>query len=172
MANKDLEGIVNSETSKNNGVSTKQYSMWKLAGHALGAVSTISSAYLLEQVLGYGKAATSAISEIVDYAVDNAGFNLARYSSEGKKKIYQGMAGIGKYIAHSVGYAVRHIPGSLLGMGAAALATYGLSTIYNVPVYIASIAPRAFEIITETLSSIFFTRKYRGHLSQISPHPA
>ncbi len=172
MAKKNLESIVNSETSQSSGISTKKYLGWKLAGHGLGAVFSIGGAYLLEQILGYGRAVTSAVSQVKDYIGDQVGFNAARYYSERKKRIYQGLAGIGRYISHSVGYALRHTPGALLGMGIAGIATYGISTLFQLPVYLAIAVPRAAEIATEIAASTFFTKQYRQRLAQLSPQPA
>ena len=167
---KNLESIVN-EHNLNTQPSTKKYLGWKLIGHGIGAAASLSTAYGLEQILGYGKAITSAATEVTDYTFDQVGFNTARYFSERKKPRYHGFGGISRYISDSVGYAVRHIPGALLGIGVAGLTTYGLSTLFQVPVYVAAIVPRAFEITTEILSSVFFTKRYRQKLAQPSIQP-
>ena len=167
---KNLENIVN-EHNPDRQASTKKYLGWKLAGHGIGALASISAAYGLEQVLGYGRALTSAATEVVDHTFDQIGFNSARYVSERKNPKYKGLAGAAKYIGDSAGYAIRHIPGAILGTGAAALASYGLAAIFQLPVYLAAIAPRAFEITTEILSSLFFTKKYRQQLTQLSAQP-
>src|SRR3989344_8757967 len=114
---KNLENIVNGHNPDSQ-ASTKKYLGWKLAGHGIGALASLSTAYGLEQVLGYGRALTSAATEAVDYTFDQVGFNSARYVSERKNPRYQGLPGVARYAGDSVGYAIRHIPGALLGMGA------------------------------------------------------
>ena len=170
MPKKDLDSIV-SESSQSSGTSTKKYFCQKLFGHAVGALSSIGGAYVLENILGYGKAITSVAEEVIDKGVDEAGFHGIRGISERKNPRYKGLAGFGKYVSDSIGYTARHIPGILISIGAGALATYGLSTIFQLPVYIASIVPRAVEITTEILSSLFFTKGYRQRLSELQKLP-
>ena len=169
MAKKDLEGIVNSETKHNpsSEISTKKYLGWKLAGHGLGAVFSIGGSYFLEKILGYGRFFTSFVSQAKDYIGDQLGFNIARSFSERKKKIYQGFSGFGRYVKHSVGYAVRHLPGALAGMGIAGAATYAISALFQLPVYLAIAVPRAAEITTEIALSTHLTKGYRRQLAQL-----
>jgi len=155
-----------------------QYIKSQFWGHGLGAILSTAGTFGLESLLGLGTgtigatAGLSLAAEGLDYAGDQTGFNTARYFYERKKERYKGFFGKFRYLYDSLGYAVKHIGGEVVGRVLGFTATFGIAYLTGLPVYLALLAPRAVEIGANIITNYYGTKKYRQELGEKSAQPA